>query len=110
MPGGQKKKMKEILENLLKESIIHIKSLKEQSNPVSLDDPIGRVTRIDAIQSQNMAMATLKREEENIQMINTALNKLEQGTFGICSACKKPIRWERLKALSSVSLCINCAR
>jgi len=106
----QKKEMKEILENLLKESTIHIQSLKEQSKPVSLDDPIGRVTRIDAIQMQNMAMATLQREEENIQMTDTALKKLEQGTFGECSACKKQIQWERLKALPGVSLCINCAR
>jgi RNA polymerase-binding transcription factor DksA len=47
----------------------------------------------------------LRRE---IAEINTALLRLKNGTYGICTACGKPIDAARLEALPTASHCIRC--
>ncbi len=43
-----------------------------------------------------------------LEKVEEALRKIEQGTYGICDACKKPIPEERLKALPYATLCVEC--
>jgi RNA polymerase-binding transcription factor DksA len=62
---------------------------------------------------------TLEREidyslEEVAQVgltaIDSALERIEQGSFGRCASCARPIAAERLAALPWASLCIDCKR
>ncbi len=50
------------------------------------------------------------RELEEIQAIDTALSKIENGSYGDCDVCGKPISVKRLHAMPWVSICIRCAR
>jgi RNA polymerase-binding protein DksA len=43
-----------------------------------------------------------------LREIDTALQKLKEGTFGICEMCAKPIGVRRLKVMPSARLCIKC--
>jgi RNA polymerase-binding protein DksA len=45
-----------------------------------------------------------------MQKIDAALKRLDDGTFGICVRCGKPIEKARLKALPYVELCIKDAQ
>jgi DnaK suppressor protein len=65
------------------------------------------------------ATATLNREidytlEENaehvLQAINEALERIDEGTFGTCRRCGKPIAEERLDAIPYANRCIDCKR
>ena len=65
------------------------------------------------------ATATLNREidytlEENAEhvltAINDALQRIEQGSFGTCGRCGKPIAEERLEAIPYANRCIDCKR
>lgn len=65
------------------------------------------------------AAVTLDREidltlEENarasIQQIDRALGKLENGTYGRCDKCGKPIGDDRLRVAPFATLCIDCKR
>jgi DnaK suppressor protein len=65
------------------------------------------------------ATATLNREidytlEENaehvLQAVNEALQRIEDGTFGTCGRCGKPIAEERLEAIPYANRCIDCKR
>lgn len=40
--------------------------------------------------------------------INYALQKLQEGKFGLCESCKKPISLVRLKAVPYATLCLKC--
>jgi len=75
------------------------------------------------IQSDNhpgdVATATFDREldstlEENeerlIEAIDTALRRIDEGTYGICTSCHEPIAPERLEALPWTMRCIDCKR
>jgi DnaK suppressor protein len=55
--------------------------------------------------------STLEESEEiHLAHIDAALKRIEDGTFGICENCGKPIGTERLEAMPWVTLCIDCKR
>ncbi|MFC1937072.1 TraR/DksA family transcriptional regulator [Chloroflexota bacterium] len=46
--------------------------------------------------------------KEQLVKIERALQKFEQGTYGLCDKCGQPIVSERLEALPYASLCVGC--
>ena len=48
--------------------------------------------------------------EGMVEKINEALEKINEGTFGVCEACGDPIQPERLEALPYATRCIECQR
>jgi DnaK suppressor protein len=55
-------------------------------------------------------LARRERVESRIEELEHALERLEEGTYGVCKSCGKPIDLERLEALPQTELCIECAR
>lgn len=43
-----------------------------------------------------------------LQMVEEALQKVQQGTYGVCEGCGKPIDGNRLRAIPYARLCITC--
>ncbi len=80
-----------------------------ESAPVALDGTMGRVSRGDALQVQQVALEVKRRRVERLQRIETALLRVEQGTYGTCPRCRKPIGKARLDAFPEVVLCVGCA-
>lgn len=76
--------------------------------PVDLNLPIGRLTRIDAIQMQAMAQMNRRQLEIRVQQIELALAAIDQGKYGLCRQCKQPIALERLRVLPESPFCIDC--
>jgi len=54
------------------------------------------------------ALAIGESVESLFNQVNTALEKLERGTFGICDACARPIKKARLHAMPFATLCLDC--
>jgi RNA polymerase-binding protein DksA len=54
------------------------------------------------------ALAIGESVESLLNQVNTALEKLDRGTFGICDACGRPIKKARLQALPFATLCLDC--
>lgn len=83
--------------------------LHEQERPVALDQTsVGRVSRIDAIQQQNMAMEQRRRGAQRLQQIEAARARFTDETYGFCSRCEEPIGFRRLKIRPESPLCITC--
>jgi RNA polymerase-binding protein DksA len=89
-------------------------------NPGSLEDETGELVSGSADQHPaDTATETFDRElavtlEDNAESvlaaIEQALARIEEGTYGICVNCGKPIAPERLEALPYAELCIDCKR
>ena len=78
--------------------------------PVSLDqESVGRLSRIDAMQVQAMALAAQRRRLAEKDRIFAALRRIDQGDFGWCADCGEEIAAPRLENDPSVALCIRCA-
>lgn len=87
-----------------------LSSMKESSRPVDLNDPIGRLSRMDAIQQQQMALNAKKQLEVNLQLIDAALERLEKGEYGYCLKCEEEIDQKRLLAKPEAAFCTKCQR
>ena len=58
--------------------------------------------------SQAFSLELLRRDEAILEAIVAALERLERGEFGRCSACRKWIQRARLEAVPFARLCIQC--
>ena len=82
---------------------------KEASGVVKLDTSIGRLSRMDAMQNQQMALELRRRQEQQLQRIANALKRMDKGTYGLCGKCKEPISEGRLEVSPDVVMCVRCA-
>jgi len=109
MTPEERKKIKEEIIRTIESTKIEIERLKELSKPVSPDNAIGRITRMDAIQSKSISEASLRSAENKLTALTIALEKTDEETFGMCVRCGANIQTRRLLFLPESSLCINCA-
>jgi DnaK suppressor protein len=55
--------------------------------------------------------STLEESEElHLGHVEAALTRIDEGTYGTCENCNRPIAPERLEAMPWVTLCIDCKR
>ena len=95
-------------------------SYLHEEHPGSLEDETEEITGGGSDNHPaDVATATVDREidytlEENsehvLQAIDEALQRIEEGTYGKCGNCGKPIEPERLQLLPYATLCIDCKR
>lgn len=48
--------------------------------------------------------------EKQLQDVNSSLKRIEEGKYGICKYCNKPIEEKRLEARPTSSACITCKK
>ncbi|MFC2038297.1 TraR/DksA family transcriptional regulator [Chloroflexota bacterium] len=53
-------------------------------------------------------LALEKQVQEHLVAVEHALQKFEDGTYGMCDSCGEPIAVDRLEALPQASLCVEC--
>lgn len=83
---------------------------EDASQTVELDQARqGRLSRMDALQGQQLALETQRRQQRRMQAIDGALNRIANEEFGYCFKCEQPIALPRLQFDPTVSRCINCA-
>ena len=84
---------------------------KEATKTVELDQSsVGRLSRMDAMQSQAMAVETKRRRDIKIQRVESALKRISEDEFGYCTHCGLEINPKRLEFDLTALLCIDCAR
>ncbi len=103
------------IERLLKDRLARIDddqvATASDRAPVMLDQSrVGRLSRMDALQVQAMAKEQARRRRAERQRIKAALERLANGTWGLCTECGDTIAGARLDFDPTVTLCIRCAR
>jgi DnaK suppressor protein len=93
----------------LREELQQLLSItRESTKPVNLDEPIGRLTRMAAIQQQNMSAANRRAFDLRIRQVQQALALMDRDEYGLCRRCEDPIGFPRLKARPESPYCLNC--
>lgn len=57
---------------------------------------------------QEMSLGLMESESDELQEVQEAIERLADGTFGLCETCRRKIPKERLKAIPYARLCVNC--
>jgi len=77
----------------------------EQMNPVQSSDE-SEIASQDI--NNNLSIHLLERNRHSLMMIEIALGKIADGTYGHCESCDDQIGIRRLKARPFTTLCIAC--
>jgi DnaK suppressor protein len=95
----------------LKQELIGIlASTADDIKPVALDQAaVGRVSRGDAMQRQQMALESSRRRELQLVSVEKALKRLDDLSYGICIDCDEAINVRRLEIDPTATRCIKCA-
>jgi DnaK suppressor protein len=94
-----------------KNALIQLAEISEAAaKTVELDQArVGRLSRMDAMQGQAMAIEVDRRRKIELQRITVALERLENGEYGYCLSCDGLISEKRLNVDPTATLCITCA-
>jgi RNA polymerase-binding protein DksA len=115
-----KKELEELRDSLLREQSelqAQLAELEASSFASSQSDLSGEVAFDE--EYADSGTATFEREKDEsltdnardlLGKIEKALSRMDEGTYGICERCGKPIEKARLKALPYASLCIRDAQ
>tara|TARA_B100001248_G_scaffold262708_1_gene261287 strand:+ start:13219 stop:13572 length:354 start_codon:yes stop_codon:yes gene_type:complete len=84
--------------------------MKKSSKPVNLDGSFGRLSRMDALQQQQMALNNQLHLEKELKQLKASQNRIDQGVYGYCLQCEEPIGFKRLCVKPEVLLCFACSK
>jgi RNA polymerase-binding transcription factor DksA len=62
----------------------------------------------ESLRERELAEATALHAAAVVQEARSALNRLDDGTYGICEACGRAIPFERLEAIPHARRCVAC--
>ena len=86
----------------------YLERTKEGAQPVDLGTPIGRLSRMDAMQQQEMTKASRSTHETKLLQIDASLEAYRKGAYGHCRSCEEPVGYRRLKARPEAPFCLSC--
>lgn len=98
-----------IVEQRLAEVAQELSDLVPDTAAVPPDSAVGRLSRMDAIQMQQMAFAQRERLQSEQSRLQAALSRIDQGSFGRCQLCGQDVVAERLKLQPDAVVCVPCA-
>lgn len=104
----QKQELHKELLNLRDELQKLLADSSDGAQPVSLNEPIGRLSRMDAMQQQSMVQANRRTAQTRLTRIEAAMRRCTDDDYGLCASCEEEIGYARLKAQPETPFCIDC--
>lgn len=108
MTDAERAEFRTLLVELQDELQAFVSASEERSRPVSLDEPIGRLSRVDAMQQQQMMDAQRQLAAARLRAVAAALARIDDDRFGECAACGEEIDRRRLRVRPESAVCLAC--
>ena len=109
MDSKQKEILKKKILSTIKDEEQKISDLKELTKPISPENAIGRVSRMDAINNKSVNEAALRTSEAKLKKLEYALTQMDNENFGKCVVCGSDIQEARLMLMPESNKCVRCA-
>ena len=103
-------RFKKLIEQRIAEIEKELVETAENSEAISPDVSIGRLSRLDSMQHQQIALASKRRHEEERNRLHEANRRIETGSYGRCLLCGGSIDMERLEIQPDAVTCVPCTR
>lgn len=104
-----KKELGEKLKELITATEQKITQYELASAPVTPDDSIGRVSRMDAINNKAVVEAALRTARIKLQRLQSMEANLDNPKLGLCRRCGRPIPVGRILAMPESPYCVRCS-
>lgn len=109
MKNEDRKRIKQKILDLIKEAEESIVEMEKMTQPISPENSIGRISRMDAINNKSVMESALRNKRSKLSKLKVALASIDKEDFGNCSQCKNPIQEGRLIFMPESTLCVRCA-
>ena len=109
LEAEKKEKLKNHIKTKIEDLKKDIQSYKALTQPVSPDNAIGRLTRMEAINSKSINEAALNKAKQTLSKMERTLLQINGPDFGLCRECEEPIPFARLMIVPESDLCVQCA-
>ncbi|MGK0391017.1 MAG: DnaK suppressor protein [Maribacter sp.] len=109
MTEEEKALFKEKLDQTIIDTKKTIERLIVETQPISPENSLGRITRMDAINNKSVAEAALRLSKRKLGKLHLSMSKLEDLDFGKCSKCSSGIALPRLMFMPESTYCVRCA-
>ncbi len=100
----KKKEFQRMLETKKKELLAGSSDREE----ILIENAAEDFDRLQQQLNREVAIRNLDRESKLLKEVQAALNRIEEGTFGVCLRCDEDIPEKRLKALPWAAYCVPC--
>jgi len=109
MTDREAEELIKIIHEQIKSTKEEIEELIELTKPISLDNSIGRLSRMDAINNKTINEKALRDKKRNLQKLERAVERHKEGKLGKCLKCGQEISFGRLKFMPYTTRCVKCA-
>src|SRR5262245_19191753 len=79
-----------------------------QRDAIRIEKMADELDRMLCARDRESALRSLESATAKLREVRSALDRIQNGTYGICEECEEPISVKRLIALPSAALCIRC--
>jgi DnaK suppressor protein len=81
---------------------------QSQLQVLTTPDNTAAEDQVPLLHEQFVAINTTRRNRKKLALIESALQRLARGEFGICEYCEEEIPLKRLRAVPWASYCVRC--
>ncbi len=110
MEKSQKKEFKKTLNAEINKTIKIIEKYIQLCKPISPENAIGRVSRMDAINNKSVVEAALLQSKKKLKQLRVIEKKISIDNYGKCAKCNNNIPFQRLIIRPESIFCVNCAK
>lgn len=108
MDQEQQQRFRSIIRQRLEAITAGLEAGAEATEPIAPDAAIGRLSRLDSMQMQQIALAGQRRLKEERARLQEAQRRIDAGTYGRCPLCGDDIAGERLEYQPDAVTCVPC--
>ena len=109
MQDSDKQKLRQLIADELASLEDHIKELEVRCRPISPDNAIGRLSRMEAIGEQSVQQMALDAARLRQFELKRAIERMDvDPDFGLCENCDQPIPLARLMLVPESCYCVQC--
>ena len=108
MNQKESKRFKKLLEENKRALLLSAKKTLSEEATFDTDDLPDEIDLASSEYTQSMVFRLRDREKFLLKKIEKALQRIEDGTFGMCERCEELITMKRLEARPVTTLCIRC--
>jgi DnaK suppressor protein len=77
-------------------------------NAIAVENAADTMDEVRLAEERDLATRLLEREFADIRLVDAALTRIKNGTYGLCLRCDKTISLNRLGVMPHAAYCVNC--
>jgi DnaK suppressor protein len=104
MKSGELDQFKKILRDLL-EGVAQPLRRREE---IAVENASDELDRVQGASERDLAIRQIESDALRLQDLKSALERVQDGSYGTCLRCEEPISLKRMAAIPWASYCVRC--